>query len=1065
MKLLAPFLPLMLSMLLPRLAVADLVGPYTADAYTIFLTHFDESAGSSSFANSGAKGGYFYSVNCSVAAQNTNPPAVTTMSGVSGYSTTGPGAITFGNCLSYPTNAGYLVGYDNNANGSFNGDNGITRSTDQLLLTNLNLGNAGQSAWTIECLVAPKNGNPNGNLVAMDSCGANSTAANGYRGFLWGIGGGALTFTAINTPSGILTATATLPTNGPDALVSNAWYHAAVTYDGANVTFYWTRLDPANTAAHMLNATPMALGTVFGSQQSPLAIGDNVRGTGGSASANAPIYANIDEVRISSVCRAANQMQFFSLNTLVTNQGGLDFSLGGTLSTGLGYGSICPQGVSTTELKDMLANSRADIARVITVLGDNVYNFDGTPTNPLTFQQSWDGRTNYNFNQLTNEINRRISANANLKIIVQVALDGSMNWLADHPTNQNNAYYSRLGIPDYLDPHWITDSGTAITKMVNTINSSPALAGAVVGYELFNGASMDCNFPITITTSNAQQLFSAFLQNKYMTNPALQSAWGNPDVTFQNAWPITNINYAQAVQCAPLFIPSTYRPLADTQEFESRCHETVISNFACAIKTATGGNALMGCRSGELYTMTWDNEDSTLPGYSRSFAFFTNSLIDFYEVWDAYGATRYSSSLAGSAAPLMPAEGLRLLHKKFVLQDDYRVYSQTQPVPSGWDQNPGYGYDPTATLSINKLKRVFVSALTRGLNHYLFEMSYSYDQTDLLPLWDMEKTIMQKAQAISQSSVAEIAMVGDAETQKYISVGLTNTLAGQQWIDDPGFLIDLFQYPMNAWARVGAPHDFIFLDQIATARPYKLYIFYHTMALSTAQVQTIQSVLATNHACGVFVYADGMMDGNGNANTNSLGAGISALTGMTIKGSMAQHYAPLTPTTNYYALGGTLGNKLRWDIPSGEQWSPGWPVVINLFPSFVINDASTIPLATYTTPTTDVAIAMKQMANYTVVYSATPYLPPAVVRFLLKQAGGTTYIDTEDSIYANSSFIGINVDASSHLVLTTPLTATELYEVFNDYELSKSSLTNFQMLTNTSYLYYKGSRSQWQSIP
>ena len=43
-------------------------------------------------------------------------------------------------------------------------------------------------------------------------------------------------------------AVAPIPTNGPDAIVSNAWYHVAVTYNGSanttsNLLFYWTLLD------------------------------------------------------------------------------------------------------------------------------------------------------------------------------------------------------------------------------------------------------------------------------------------------------------------------------------------------------------------------------------------------------------------------------------------------------------------------------------------------------------------------------------------------------------------------------------------------------------------------------------------------------------------------------------------------------------------------------------------------------------------------------------------------------------------------------------------------------
>ena len=57
-------------------------------------------------------------------------------------------------------------------------------------------------------------------------------------------------------------AVAPIPTNGPDAIVSNAWYHVAVTYNGSantasNLLFYWTLLDPSRTNADCIYGTNM----------------------------------------------------------------------------------------------------------------------------------------------------------------------------------------------------------------------------------------------------------------------------------------------------------------------------------------------------------------------------------------------------------------------------------------------------------------------------------------------------------------------------------------------------------------------------------------------------------------------------------------------------------------------------------------------------------------------------------------------------------------------------------------------------------------------------------------
>jgi autotransporter-associated beta strand protein len=301
------YICLLLSVIIPRLAVGDLVGPYTADANTIFLSHFDESAGSSGFASAGTKGGNFYSVNNGTQANDATPPVITTIAGGTGFSTnyTLNGAarsISFGNCLTFPTTTGYLVGYDGNKNGAYNGDNGTTRSADQIPMTSFNMGNGGQTPWTMECLFQPTSSSPGGQFLCTDSIGGV-----GYRGFQWGIGGGQVSFVAIYTTSsgGTITASGNIPTTGNDALVVGAWYHTAVTYDGTNITLYWTRMDPNNGTAHAVGTLAASLGTYYGSQLGPLAVGNTVR-----KPTFAPINGNIDEVRVSSVCRTASQMQF-----------------------------------------------------------------------------------------------------------------------------------------------------------------------------------------------------------------------------------------------------------------------------------------------------------------------------------------------------------------------------------------------------------------------------------------------------------------------------------------------------------------------------------------------------------------------------------------------------------------------------------------------------------------------------------------------------------------------------------------------------------------------------------
>src|ERR1039458_5008069 len=104
---------------------------------------------------------------------------------------------------------------------------------------------------------------------------------------------------------------------------------------------YWTRLDPSVGAAHLLNSGAISLGTVEGAVTGPLIFGNENRNVAGEQ-----FLGSIDEVRISKVARAANQMQFFSALVSITqnpvsqnidyNQK-VTFSVGASSTTTLGY--------------------------------------------------------------------------------------------------------------------------------------------------------------------------------------------------------------------------------------------------------------------------------------------------------------------------------------------------------------------------------------------------------------------------------------------------------------------------------------------------------------------------------------------------------------------------------------------------------------------------------------------------------------------------------------------------------------------------------------------------------
>lgn len=257
------------------------INPYASDANTLALFHFDEAAGGSVTTNIGSLGLKAYSVDLTSA--STTPPVVTTVLGAAAFS-------GFGNAASFAS--GQLIGWDANNSGAYNGDNGTTLSTDAVAMNKFNMGNGGQTAWTIEALVYCTATNANQEILATDSSAAS-------RGFQFRINSsGKLELNLIATGPDIQTA---IPATGAHAYAANTWYHVAATYDGTNIRLYWTRADVAGvTNANLISTTAASVGTTFGAASGPLCIGGENRAANGEY-----FQGRIDEVRISKVARAA----------------------------------------------------------------------------------------------------------------------------------------------------------------------------------------------------------------------------------------------------------------------------------------------------------------------------------------------------------------------------------------------------------------------------------------------------------------------------------------------------------------------------------------------------------------------------------------------------------------------------------------------------------------------------------------------------------------------------------------------------------------------------------------
>ena len=306
-------------------------------------------------------------------------------------------------------------------------------------------------AFTFEAIV-----NPQGNIFSSAAgsgeweifCGDNSAGTRGWQFRLQNASPPVMDFNFITASGGsAVNQTFTLPISGADAVATNQWYHIAVTFTGNSptngdpagvLTFYWTLLDKNRTNADVLGAiTNSALGTIGGTP-SP-AIGGSQRtvhgvGNGGS------FQGFIDEVRVSDICRAATNM-VFTTNAVVNPP-----IIGSVLAPSIlvGYGQ--PLNVNVVVLGSQPITYQWQISST----GSGGWsNLSGQTNNALTFAAA--AFANSGYYQLV-ATNSALANNSVTSSVVQVTVGAVPSELFSTGFNTNGVLDTTLaGNPD---PHY-----------------------------------------------------------------------------------------------------------------------------------------------------------------------------------------------------------------------------------------------------------------------------------------------------------------------------------------------------------------------------------------------------------------------------------------------------------------------------------------------------------------------------------------------------------------------------------------------------------------------------------
>jgi hypothetical protein len=701
-------------------------------------------------------------------------------------------------------------------------------------------------------------------------------------------------------------------------------------------------------------------------------------------------------------------------------------------ATGQMWSSMVYHNVTDKYLQKVLPGLDYAIVAIPFAVGENRLNRLYPPT--------WIGENEYDWSYIDTQAKRVLKVRPDAKMILMLAFDGAKWWTDKNPGSANpevdidrgiheSGVPGPKGIPDYLSPKWKKASRTVLRQLVAHVQSSD-WGKSVIGYELFNGNTMDCNFKIPHNNDRVKRDFKEALKLKYKTNSELQKAWNVNNITFKTANPITKI-----VPNGIIIEPFGHQHFLDSREFFNNQYREVFSDFSANIKEATQGKSLVGVRTGNFYGNDFWNSAWVMVGEDSGWLppLLNDENIDYIDVQEPYSGRQLGH---GSGVPVLPIKALYEYKKAIFIQNDVRTHL-SKP-------NVGYGRTPDIESTIQLQRRVFVNSFISGTIPYLFQLDFSYFQTELLAEYRLQKNIWKSALNNDRGSVAEIAFVFDPEMRLHLGNDDKHTA--------PSRYFALFDYTKHVWQRAGVPFDMIFLDQIKELPPYKIYVFCNTWRLNKKQQQIIKDKVFKNGQTAVFLWSDGLIHENGKFDSVNL----RELTGLDIlmsKNPQTWEMAATSALDDLIKIKagteiGILGNE-NYDKPEAAdagQWT--------FSPSFYINsDDNSIVLARR--KNNQSSAAMRLHPDYTTIYSASGNVTVPLMKLALKKSGAFEYTNSQALIMINKSYVGFHTYKDEIIELKLPKKEV-LKDLFSGKLYPANTVHYIDVKKNSTYLLKRG---------
>ena len=550
--------------------------------------------------------------------------------------------------------------------------------------------------------------------------------------------------------------------------------------------------------------------------------------------------------------------------------------------------------------------------------------------------------------------------------------------------------------------------------------------------------------------------FQGWLRERYRNDAALQAAWADTEVSFENAAVPTAEEQSTTASGHSFRDPFSERKTIDFYEcFAELCADD-LTEFCRTVRDATGGEKLVGAFFGYVMELAWNIcffgdrgtiEEAEVSTIQRSGHLGLHKVLHSPDIDFIVSPYGYAfRGLGGDGLPMQPAESLRLHGKFYLMEEDTLMHNNFDPG----------GRNQSKENSIAVYQRNFAQVITHAHSVTWFEVKPLQEDPSLVP--DRDRWIRRFQElgtwslGLDRSPCAEVAVFLDDESYYYESIrnNLDLPLIWRQRVIN-----------LN---RFGAPHDIYLLDDLLEGNlpEYKLYIFLNAFHLNNERRRRLKAILRRNGKTALWMYAPGLLNSDVAREPAvppaDLMSDITGLTFMQGKGAWSQ----FMHVTNF-------DHEITKGLPQDWFWGTTNPIG----PLFHVEDPDAVTLGqvVYSLGRCKPGFVVKTFnagkgdSEWTSVYMAAPDIPAPVLRGIARHAGVHLYNEEGDVLYASRNLLSVHTVAGGARTFNLPDEVEIVYDLHNEKVIGRN-LTQFdvELPPASTSLFFTGDESILDSV-